>query len=50
MGAAAGQPAADGQTMITVSLKIQMETYFQREPSAELPAKAVMTSAPARNR
>jgi Tfp pilus assembly protein PilO len=51
-GQVPGQPggqAGDGQTVTTVALKIQMETYFQREGAAEAPAKPVMTSA-ARNR
>jgi Tfp pilus assembly protein PilO len=44
-----GQPL-DGPTVTTVSLKIQMETYFQREPTPDPPARTTMTSAPARNR
>lgn len=45
-----GQPVAasvEGQAVTIVSLKIQMETFFQREPSVAQPAKATMTSAAA---
>lgn len=38
----------EGNTITTVSLKIQMETYFQREQD-EAPAKAVVTRTSARN-